>query len=253
MSHPTESRMIRLQFYATAPYPCSYLSDRMARSQVAVPAELIDTAVYSQLVKSGFRRSGLFTYRPWCDLCRECVPVRLDIEAFSPDRTQRKVARRHAQLSVRILPLEFHEEHYALYHRYQRHRHTGGGMDEDSREQYENFILKSPVDSYLAEFREGDALKMVSLVDRLSDGLSSVYAFFEPDDAGASYGTYNVLWQIEEARRQGMRYVYLGYWIETCRKMSYKVRFKPIEGLIHGTWRVLDDDRSADSQNVNDA
>ncbi|MFC4161221.1 arginyltransferase [Chitinimonas lacunae] len=239
MSHPTDHRVIRLQFYATAPYPCSYLDGRQARSQVAIPAELIDSQVYTQLVRNGFRRSGLFTYRPWCDHCRACVPVRLPVTSFSPNRTQRRVSRAHGGLVVRLLPLDYADEHYLLYRRYQESRHSGGGMDEDNREQYENFILKSNVDSFLAEFRLDGQLKMVSLIDRLGDGLSSVYTFFEPDDERASYGTYNILWQIELARRLELPYVYLGYWIAECRKMSYKTFFRPIEGLIDGRWREL--------------
>jgi arginine-tRNA-protein transferase len=237
--NPDDNRLIKLQFYATAPYPCSYLADRMARSQVAIPVELIDTQVYGQLVRHGFRRSGLFTYRPWCDQCRACVPVRLPVADFAPNRTQRKVDRQHGNLVALRMPLAFHDAHYLLYHRYQQSRHSGGGMDEDNREQYENFILKSPVDSFLVEFRLDGDLKMVSLIDRLSDGLSSVYTFFEPDDAHASYGTYNILWQVQAARDMGLPYVYLGYWIADCRKMSYKTRFRPLEGLQHGHWQRL--------------
>ncbi|PHV12815.1 arginyltransferase [Chitinimonas sp. BJB300] len=239
MSHPSDSRLIRLQFYATAPYQCSYLNNQMARSQVAIPAELIDAHIYSQLVRSGFRRSGLFTYRPWCDQCRACVPVRLRADEFLPDRTQRRTLKRHENLSVAILPLLYQDDHYALYHQYQKQRHSGGGMDEDSREQYENFILKSQVDSFLAEFRLDGQLKMVSLIDQLNDGLSSVYTFFDPTDLNASYGTYNILWQVERTQQLQLPHVYLGYWISECRKMAYKTRFNPIEGLIDGVWRLL--------------
>lgn len=228
-----------LQFYATSPYPCSYLPDRMARSQVATPTHLISTEIYGELVRAGFRRSGVFTYRPWCDHCRACKPVRLPVNELELNRSQQRALKKHANLQTRELPLVFRDDHYALYNRYQIARHAGGGMDEDNREQYAHFLLQSRIDTRLVEFREDNALRMVSVIDVLSDGLSSVYTFYDPEVDGASFGTYNILWQAGQCRALDLPYLYLGYWIAESPKMAYKSRFHPMETLVDGKWQSL--------------
>jgi arginine-tRNA-protein transferase len=256
MSLLNDTPLTALHFYLTAPYPCSYLPDQRARSQVATPAFLISPAVYSELVLHGFRRSGTYTYRPHCDNCHACVPLRIPAKQFTPNRSQRRAWVQHASLEATLHPLQDKPEYYDLYQRYQHARHKDGGMDNDDREAYRNFLLQSHVDSLLVEFREPfdqaqdrpcdqaqngqGVLRMVSVIDLLGDGLSSVYTFYEPDLPHARLGVYNVLWQIELCRKLDLEFVYLGYWIEHSRKMSYKTQYQPAQGLLDGTWCPID-------------
>ena len=246
MSHANDAALpdSLLHFYTTAPYPCSYLPDRQARSQVAIPPHQIDTAVYGMLVHRGFRRSGQFTYRPRCAGCQRCVPVRVRALEFAPDRTQRKILNRlnaPGYLRISEHPLVFNKEHYALYQTYQQSRHPLGGMDEDDPDQYREFLLSSSVDTRLVEFHVEGRLVMVSLIDVLDDGLSAVYTFYDPSNPKASYGTYAILWQIIQCQYNRLPYLYLGYWIAESAKMSYKSRYQPMEMLDEGRWIKMPD------------
>jgi arginine-tRNA-protein transferase len=236
MSNPGESIFRKLQFYTTASYPCSYLPDQMARSQVAAPAHLVDDASYSRLIEQGFRRSGLFTYRPDCELCNACIPIRVDVRRFVRHRTHRKIWNRMQSMQVGTSALHWDPEHFELYQRYQHARHPGAGMDQDDQTQYTQFLLTSRVRSNMAEFRDADGtLRMVAIMDQIDTGVSAVYTFYDPDWHG-SLGTYGILWQIEYCRRLGLPWLYLGYWIHESRKMTYKTQFRPHQILRGGVW-----------------
>jgi arginine-tRNA-protein transferase len=159
-----------------------------------------------------------------------------------PNRSQKRAWKQHSSLTCIAIEPSFSEEHFALYTNYQRARHAGGGMDVDDAQQYTDFLVKSHVKSIMVEFRQPQPsshtseLKMVSIIDQLDDGLSAVYTFYKPD-AAQNLGTFNILWQVQHARSLGLRYVYLGYWIEACSKMSYKTRFNPCEILANGEWQ----------------
>ena len=216
----------------------------MARSQVATPSHLIHADAYSGLVANGFRRSGMFTYRPYCDGCRACLPLRVPVatlQAHAQPAPRRRSA--HRNLQARVLRLCFVPEHYQLYLRYQAGRHIGGGMDHDSDRPVHAVPAAKPrqfaagrVPRAAGRRRRRGALKMVSILDILNDGLSAVYTFYEPEPH-TSYGTYNVLWQIEQTRLLRLPHVYLGYWIGQSDKMAYKAQFGPHELLIDGQWR----------------
>ena len=241
MSKAEDRHLLTLQSYITAPYVCGYLSGMAARSQVVVPYQLIDANVYSELVKMGFRRSGMFVYKPACDACDACISIRVRVDAFQPSRSQKKTAKRLAYLEASVVDLRDADEYYALYQEYQKKRHPGGGMDEDKREQYQEFLGCSYVETKVAEYREaadGHALRMISVMDILHDGISAVYTYYDPNNERCSYGTYGILWQIAYAKKLGLPYVYLGYWINGCEKMSYKSNFRPFEILTAQGWQA---------------
>lgn len=227
--------------YSSTTYPCPYLPGKTARAQMAILRARVNTADYSFLMRHGFRRSGLVTYRPDCQDCQACLSVRIPVNEIHYTRSQKRALKKHSQLHIRRRPLQFIPAHFALYQRYQAARHPDGNEQQTNSEQYTSFILQSHVHSFLVEFRDEHAIRMVSLVDQLEDGLSAVYTFFDPDIASASFGVFNIVWLTQQAKQMGLPYLYLGYWIADCRKMAYKKDYHPLEALIHGQWQRLTD------------
>jgi leucyl-tRNA---protein transferase len=226
-----------LAFFATPPHACSYLPERKAVTVFADPAFQHDQRVYTALSRYGFRRSGSQVYRPHCPDCEACVPVRVPVREFRPRRNQRRAWQANRHLQIHRLPAGFSQEHYDLYARYVKARHAGGGMDSPTPAQYLEFLTSLWSETIFYEFRGPEGLLAVAVVDQLEDGLSAVYTFFEPALRGRSLGIYAVLWEIEAARRLGLEWLYLGYWIRESSKMRYKDQYQPLEYLHHGAWR----------------
>ena len=253
MTLPSEPALHKLQFYVTTPYKCGYLPNKLAQSLIAAPHHLVDTIIYSGLIQQGFRRSGKFAYRPHCELCNACVPVRLVLSGFVPSRSQKRAHKQHANLTARIIPLGYHQDHFALYASYQAARHAELELSEKDDtaekdnnaevEQYRQFLCQSNVESLMIEFRNAEnQLKIVSVVDLTIDGVSAVYTFydtiFKAGEPKTSYGTYSIMWQAEWAKSLNLPFLYLGYWIAESEKMAYKQAFKPQEKLTNGEWSV---------------
>lgn len=237
----THKMVNSLAFFASEPHACSYLEGRTAVSLFADPTVPMTMQVYSRLADYGFRRSGSHIYAPNCPYCQSCIPIRLPVDKFAPNRTQRRVLSKNRHLSVKCLPAEFRQEHFEMYQRYLSFRHAGSSMENPSVDDYMNFLSSDWSETYFYEFRENNRLVAVTVADKLTQGLSAVYTFFEPDFAINSPGTFAILWLIQETQSLQLRWVYLGYWIPNCRKMQYKSRFNPAEIFTNGRWITLSD------------
>jgi arginine-tRNA-protein transferase len=230
------TNLAQLRFFATPPHACSYLEDRRATTLFVDPAAEIDNGLYSSLSALGFRRSGRHVYRPHCEGCNACIPVRIPAAEFAPRRVQKRVRRRNSDLEVRITEPRLTEENYALYARYIGARHADGDMYPPSPDQFRSFLLCEWSDTLFAEFRADGELIAVAVTDQVSDGLSAIYTFYDPDQGHRSPGVLALLWQIEYARTLGHPHVYLGYWIRQCQKMSYKTDYRPLEMYVGERW-----------------
>lgn len=229
--------LIRPRLFLTGDHPCNYLPPRRARNLVVEP-ERTDHAVYTRLIAHGFRRSGNHLYRPHCTGCQACQSLRIPVAEFTPDRAQRRVWRRNHDLLLRERRFTFDPEHYRLFDRYVRLRHPGGGMDDTTPEGYMAFLDSDWCDTRLWEFRLGDHLIGAAVVDHFTSALSAVYTYYEPTTAPRSPGTYAILRLIHEARERELNWLYLGYQIDGCERMSYKSRFRPHQRFVNETWRT---------------
>jgi len=226
-----------LNFYATPGHNCSYLQNREAKTLFVDPQAIIAKDTYSQLSDLGFRRSGRHVYRPHCDQCQACISVRIPADQFKPSKGQKRLIARNRDLKVRAVSPQLTTEYYELYERYIIARHADGDMYPPSQDQFMSFLVEGDQDSVFFEFRDSDnKLVALAVCDFLAQGLSAIYTFFDPNLSKRSLGSYAILWQINECRRLGMPYLYLGYWVKDCRKMSYKLAYKPTELLLDSSW-----------------
>lgn len=230
-------------FYATAPMPCPYLPGRVERRLVTELAGRNVAQFHDTLSQAGFRRSHGIAYVPVCEDCSACATVRIVVPGFRRTRSHRRVWAANADLTATIVPSESTAEQFRLFSAYQHSRHGGGDMARMDFYDYQALIEDTPVETEMIEFRDpGGTLVAACLADRLSDGLSAVYSFFEPGHASRSLGTHMILWMVDQAAREGLAHVYLGFWVADCRKMSYKVRFQLLEAYTPQGWRPLDPD-----------
>jgi leucyl-tRNA---protein transferase len=248
MTHqPTETP----QFYLTAPSPCPYLPGRAERKVFTHLTGERASALNDILTQGGFRRSQNIAYRPACEACRSCISVRCVVDAFKVTESFRRIARRNSDLIGAPTTASPSADQYSLFRRYLDERHSEGGMADMSVLDYAMMVGDSHVDTMVIEYRfrgpdsgftgrgEGPLIA-TALTDVLADGLSMVYSFYDPDYADRSLGTMMILDHIQRARRMGLPYVYLGYWVEGSRKMDYKRRFRPQEHLGAKGWTRVD-------------
>ena len=235
------------QFYLTAPAPCPYLEGRQERKVFTHLIGKDAPRLHQDLSHGGFRRSQNIAYRPACETCQACVPVRVLVDRFRPTRSMRRVLRRNEDLVSATVPNAPTSEQYSLFRRYIDSRHTEGGMAAMTVLDYAMMVEDSHIDTFMTEYRrrgpdsaitgrgEG-ALVAVSLTDRMANGLSMVYSFYDPDEEARSLGTFLILEHIAASRREGLPHCHLGYWIARSHKMNYKARFLPQERLGPDGW-----------------
>ncbi len=228
---------LSIDLFATPETTCNYLPDQQSTTVFADPNLTKDKNVHSILALQGFRRSGEYIYRPNCQACQACISTRLRVADFQLNRNQRRTWKRNQDLDIQIHPAKFEQEHFDLYQRYIATRHEDGGMDNPTPESYMQFLTCEWSDTYFIEFRLDQNLVAVAVLDALENAFSAVYTFFAPHLSQRSLGRFAVLYEIDFAKQKGIEYLYLGYWIKECQKMSYKLDYQPQEHFIRGRWQ----------------
>jgi len=233
------NKEIALRYFLSAPHACSYLPQQQASTVFTDPKQDINEQLYSNLAEHGFRRSGSDFYRPRCQHCQACIPLRIAVQKFQPNRTQRRTWRHMTKISTHIRTAEFDEEHFNLYCRYLKSRHKDGGMDNPTEESYLSFLSCKDITTHFIEFRISGKLLSVAVVDQLKNSWSAVYTFFDPEMDGLSPGVLAILWEINHCKNKGMDWLYMGYWIKSCQKMSYKQNYRPCQIYSNKEWQYL--------------
>lgn len=235
----TFAKVNKLNFYLTPPGRCNYLPNCQSTTLFADPFASMSTQLYSGLAQRGFRRSGEHVYLPHCKPCSACIPVRIPVIGFAPNRSQRRTWKINQDISVTPVEAKFNEEHFQLYQRYLSHRHKDGGMDNPDQDRYMAFLTSTWSDTCFYEFRLFRQLLAIAVIDRLQHGLSAVYSFFDPNLGKRGLGVYTILWGIQETQALGLPWLFLGYWIKDCKKMGYKINFRPLEILSGEGWKKI--------------
>ena len=228
-----------IKLFTTQSHACSYLPGEEARTLFIDPEYEVSTEFHTHLSEIGFRRSGAHMYRPHCSNCQHCVASRVIVERFTLNKRFRRILRRNEDLKVEVVDSIATDEYYVMYEKYINERHSDGDMCPASREQFESFLVQACESTLFYRISSGERLVAVMITDLLSNGLSAVYTFYNINEQKRSLGNYAILWQIEEARRRNLPYVYLGYWIRDCDKMNYKLEYRPIELLLNQRWTKL--------------
>jgi len=226
-----------LYFYLSPPHPCSYLQDKEQTTVLADPKFPMTREIFNNLSEVGFRRSGGIVYAPRCRECNACLPIRILVNAFAPNRSQRRNWKRNRDLTVTIKSAKIRDEHFELYSCYINHRHSDGEMATDDPARFAEFFLSSWCESHFIEFRLDGKLIAVAVIDLLQQGWSAVYTFFDPNYTNRGLGTFAVQWMVEQCSKLGLPYLYLGYLIHESKKMSYKANFRPYEVYSDGHWQ----------------